>query len=498
MPILEVDRVSHAYGKQVVVRDLSFTLVRGQIACLLGSSGCGKTTMLRLIAGFEMPSAGSIRLNGVTIASEGTQMPAEQRRIGMVFQDYALFPHLSIADNIGFGLRQESAPARRRRVDEMLELIGLAGRGARFPHELSGGQQQRVALARALIVEPETLLLDEPLSNLDANLREEMRFAVRRLHDAYRYTTVYVTAPSDVGSTFDFVTGVATVSGGTGCTAPANYHCFEFHYSGAGGIGQAFTLYIGNTSGSNTPIAPATGTAHTEGTADTYPVIIKQFAAEANPNSATPVDTTTARIAHIESVRVTATVDPTISLTVAGVASGATRCGVSTDVTTTALSVPFGTMTLNTFKTLAQDVTVSTNASGGYVVTASENDQLGKDGATTPFIPDNPGNNTLASESDSDEWTTATVNGFGFSLQNVDAASVPFQYTTATGNCTGTFCSRQFADIAGAETTQTIFSSTTVANAENVYVCYRLSVGATQAAGDYENQITYTATGTFL
>jgi len=142
MPILEVDRVSHAYGKQVVVRDLSFTLVRGQIACLLGSSGCGKTTMLRLIAGFEMPSAGSIRLNGVTIASEGTQMPAEQRRIGMVFQDYALFPHLSIADNIGFGLRQESAPARRRRVDDMLELIGLAGRGARFRDQRLCGKRR--------------------------------------------------------------------------------------------------------------------------------------------------------------------------------------------------------------------------------------------------------------------------------------------------------------------------------------------------------------------
>lgn len=309
-------------------------------------------------------------------------------------------------------------------------------------------------------------------------------------------TTVDVTAPSDVGSTYDFVTGVATVSGGTGCTAPANYHCFEFHYSGAGVVSQALTLYLGNTNGTNTPIAPAPGDT-TEGTAETYPVIVKNFGNQANPNTATPVDSTTTRIAHIEAVRVTATVDPTISLSVAGVSSGATRCGVSTDITTTALSVPFGTMTLNTFKTLAQDVTVSTNASGGYVVTASENDQLGKDGATTPFIPDNPGNNTLASESTSDEWTTATVNGFGFSLQNVDAASVPFQYTTATGNCTGTFCSRQFADIAGSETAQTIFSSSTVANAENVYVCYRLSVGATQAAGDYENQITYTATGTF-
>ena len=309
-------------------------------------------------------------------------------------------------------------------------------------------------------------------------------------------TSVDVTAPSDVGATFDFVAGVATVSGGTGCTSPANYHCFEFHYSGVAAIGQAFTLYIGNTNGTNTPIAPAPGDT-TEGTAESYPIIVKNFGNQANPNTATPVDTTSARVAHIEAVRVTATVDPTISLSIAGVSSGATRCGVSTDITTTALAVPFGTMTLNTFKTLAHDVTVSTNATGGYVVTASENDQLGKDGATSPNIADAPGNTTLESESVSDEWTTATVNGFGFSIQNVDAASVPFQYTTATGNCTGTFCSRQFADITGGETAQTVFSSTTVANAENVYICYRLSVGATQAAGDYENQITYTATGTF-
>jgi len=179
MPLLEVDRVSHAYGKHAVVRDLSFNLAPGEIACLLGSSGCGKTTMLRLIAGFEMPSAGRIRLNGTTIASESTQLPAEQRRIGMVFQDYALFPHLSIADNIGFGLRQEAAPARRRRIDEMLELIGLAEHGARYPHELSGGQQQRVALARALAPQPHLLLLDEPFSNLDVELRERLSLEVR-------------------------------------------------------------------------------------------------------------------------------------------------------------------------------------------------------------------------------------------------------------------------------------------------------------------------------
>lgn len=306
-------------------------------------------------------------------------------------------------------------------------------------------------------------------------------------------TTVDVTAPSDVGSTFDFVSGVATAAGATGCTSPANYHCFEFHYSGAGAVGQAFTLYIGNTDGSNTPIAPATGTAHTEGTADTYPVLVRQFAADTDPNSATPIDTTSTRVAHIESVRVTATVDPTISFSIAGIASGATRCGVSTDVTTTATSVPFGGMSLNSFKTLAQDLTVSTNASGGYVVTSSENDQLGLGGATTPSIPDTLCDGGSCSESTAGEWNTATNNGFGYSLENVDAASISFEYDTSGD----TFRSKQFADITGAETPQTIFSSTTVANAENAYVCYRLSVGATQAAGDYENQITYTATGTF-
>lgn len=306
-------------------------------------------------------------------------------------------------------------------------------------------------------------------------------------------TTVDVTAPSDVGSTFDFVAGVATAAGATGCTSPANYHCFEFHYSGVGAVGQAFTLYIGNTNGTNTPIAPATGTSHTEGTADTYPVIVRQFAADTNPNSATPVDTTTARVAHIEAVRVTATVDPTISFSIAGIASGQSRCGITTDVTTTATGVPFGTMTLNTFKTLAQDLTVSTNASGGYVVTSSENDQLGLGGATSPFIPDTTCDGGTCTESTAAEWNTATNNGFGYSLHNVDAASIAFQYNDS-GN---TFRSKQFADITGAETAQTIFSSTTVANAENAYVCYRLSVGATQAAGDYENQITYTATGTF-
>lgn len=312
----------------------------------------------------------------------------------------------------------------------------------------------------------------------------------------YDFNTTVDVVASDVG-VYNFVTGVATAAGATGCTAPADYHCFEVHYSGPGSIGQAISITIGNTNGTNTPISPATDTTHTEGTADSYPIIVKNFAASANPNSASPIDSTRVQVAHIESVRVTATVNPSIDFTIAGVASGVSRCGATTDVTTTALSVPFGTMGLNTFKNLAQQLTVSTNAASGYVVTVSEDDELGKDGATTPFIIDALGNGGNMLETTSAEWTTAGVNGFGYSIQNIDAFAVPFQYTTATGFCTGTFCARQFANITAAETPQTIMSSTGIADVEDIYVCYRLGVGGTQAAGDYENQITYTATGTF-
>lgn len=179
IPLLQVENVSHGYNGQTVVDAISFTLHQGEIACLLGASGCGKTTMLRLIAGFEVPHSGIIRVNGETVADAKRQLAPERRRMGMVFQDYALFPHLSVADNIGFGLREKSAPARRQRVDYLLELVGLAGTGERFPHELSGGQQQRVALARALAPEPLLLLLDEPFSNLDVELRERLSIEVR-------------------------------------------------------------------------------------------------------------------------------------------------------------------------------------------------------------------------------------------------------------------------------------------------------------------------------
>lgn len=309
----------------------------------------------------------------------------------------------------------------------------------------------------------------------------------------YDFNTTVDVAASDVG-VYDFVTGVATPAGDTGCTAPANYHCFSVHYSGTGSIGQAITITIGNTNGTNTPIAPAPSTTHTEGTADTYPILVKNFGAEANPNSDSPVDSSTIRVAHIESVLVTATVEPTISFSIAGVSTATTTCGATPDINTITavnapLAVPFGSLTLNTFTDASHLLTVSTNAPSGYVVTAAENDQLSIGGLGVTTIPDTTCDSGPCTTSSDEDWATATNNGFGYSIENIGAASVPFEY-----NDVGTFHARPFP-VLGSE--QTIFSSTTVADAEDIYICYRISVGATQPAGDYENQITYTATGTF-
>jgi iron(III) transport system ATP-binding protein len=162
---------------------------------LLGPSGCGKTTTLRLIAGFVEPDAGEIRVGGRRLSSPGRSEAPERRNMSMIFQSYALWPHLTVFENIAYGLRLRKLDRSeiQRRTETILAATQLSALAVRYPGELSGGQQQRVSLARALVIEPETLLLDEPLSNLDANLREEMRFEIRRLHDKYRYTTVYVT-----------------------------------------------------------------------------------------------------------------------------------------------------------------------------------------------------------------------------------------------------------------------------------------------------------------
>ncbi|MBV6474849.1 MAG: Spermidine/putrescine import ATP-binding protein PotA [Rhodocyclaceae bacterium] len=193
MPLLEIKHISHSYGRQAVVRDLSCALDQGAIGCLLGPSGCGKTTVLRAIAGFEPVQSGEIRIGGATVSSPSAHVPPEQRRIGMVFQDYALFPHLSVADNVAFGLQKSVAAARRARVDELLATVGLAGAAAKYPHELSGGQQQRVALARALAPKPDLLLLDEPFSNLDVDLRERLSLEVRDILKQSGITAILVT-----------------------------------------------------------------------------------------------------------------------------------------------------------------------------------------------------------------------------------------------------------------------------------------------------------------
>lgn len=180
MSLLVLDRLHHAYGDQVVIDALSLTLREGEIGCLLGPSGCGKTTVLRLIAGFEKPAAGRIMLRDETVADGRRFVPPERRKIGMVFQDYALFPHLTVAENVAFGLRRAGGRTHPR-VAELLALVGLVDLAQRYPHELSGGQQQRVALARALAPRPHLLLLDEPFSNLDTDLRERLSLEVRAI-----------------------------------------------------------------------------------------------------------------------------------------------------------------------------------------------------------------------------------------------------------------------------------------------------------------------------
>jgi iron(III) transport system ATP-binding protein len=193
MPLLEIHNASHSYGTHRVVQGLSFSLAAGSIACLLGPSGCGKTTMLRCIAGFEHLDEGSVVLDGQVISSPAVHVPTERRRIGMVFQDYALFPHLSVSENIAFGLKGSPVAQREQRVTELLALIGLPAEGRKYPHELSGGQQQRVALARALAPRPSLLLLDEPFSNLDVDLRERLASEVRGILRAEGTTAIMVT-----------------------------------------------------------------------------------------------------------------------------------------------------------------------------------------------------------------------------------------------------------------------------------------------------------------
>ena len=195
--LLELKNIRHAYGPQRVINDLSLTLKKGAIGCLLGPSGCGKTTVLRCIAGFEPISAGEIILGGTLISSLRFSVPPERRHIGMVFQDYALFPHLSVSDNVGFGLHRLQKAERAARIAEMLQTVGLTDAAEKYPHQLSGGQQQRVALARALAPRPNLLLLDEPFSNLDVTLRARLSLEVRDILKSQNATAILVTHDQD-------------------------------------------------------------------------------------------------------------------------------------------------------------------------------------------------------------------------------------------------------------------------------------------------------------
>jgi len=195
MSKLALRGIEKRYGATIAVAGVDLELAQGEFVSLLGPSGCGKTTTLRMIAGFIEPSAGTIEMEGQLLSSPSGALPPEKRQMSMIFQSYAVWPNMTVAQNVAFGLELRKLPREevRRRTGEMLEVVHMGHLAARYPAELSGGQQQRVALARAIVIQPQVLLLDEPLSNLDANLREEMRFEIRRLHDEFRITTVYVT-----------------------------------------------------------------------------------------------------------------------------------------------------------------------------------------------------------------------------------------------------------------------------------------------------------------
>jgi iron(III) transport system ATP-binding protein len=194
MNIVEIQNLTFSFSKKAapVIKDFSFSMDKGEIVGVLGSSGSGKSTLLRLIAGLEMPTSGNITIAGTTVVNEKLFIQPENRGVGMVFQDYALFPHMTVKDNVLFGLSRLSRKERQSRLTEMLELVQLKDFENRFPHELSGGQQQRVALARALAPKPNVLLMDEPFSNLDSDLKECIREDLRRILKTADMTCIMV------------------------------------------------------------------------------------------------------------------------------------------------------------------------------------------------------------------------------------------------------------------------------------------------------------------
>ena len=227
--------LSKSFGEVVALDDFNLDIWQGNLIGLLGPSGCGKTTALRTIAGFERPQSGSIEVHGRTVVDDGIFVEPESRNVGMVFQDYALFPHKTVGSNVGFGLRG----GNRRRVEEVLELVGLTGLGSRMPHELSGGQQQRVALARALAPQPDVILLDEPFSNLDASLRQRVRRDVRAILKEAETTSVFVTHDQEEALAMSDVLAVMTAGTVVQAAEPDQLYLHPANRWVAGFIGDA-------------------------------------------------------------------------------------------------------------------------------------------------------------------------------------------------------------------------------------------------------------------
>lgn len=222
---LAVNNLSLQFGNKTIFSDVNFHLEQGQIACLLGHSGCGKTSILRCLLGFETPKTGRIVLNDRTLFDESIYIAAHKRNIGMVFQDYALFPHLTVAQNIAFGLTNINKADQRQRVSELLDLIEMTGFESRYPHELSGGQQQRVALARSLAPKPKFVLLDEPFSNLDSSLRQSLSLQIKDLLKAQGVGAILVT--HDQNEAFAMADKVGVMADGQLCQWDSPYELYH-------------------------------------------------------------------------------------------------------------------------------------------------------------------------------------------------------------------------------------------------------------------------------
>lgn len=311
-------------------------------------------------------------------------------------------------------------------------------------------------------------------------------------------TDASVTCPSSIAN---YTFGSATETASNVTVDGVDYHSFVCPYTGTGAIGTAFDGTTNDAIVISDLINPAPKSGHTTGTADSYRVIVQHL----NAGSAV-ADSTAVAIGVIEAVRVTAEVAPQITFQIAGVSSSTNTCGITTSVTTTANTVPLGELSISQFTYAAQTLTVSTNASNGYSVTAVANDQLGIDGGTctgdattTDCIPDSVGDGSNMSHTAIDDWDSVATKGFGYTIDNDDAGAVPFEHDTTSGNCSGTtFCARQFADNEDSQSPVEIFSNTTVADNQNIDLCYAAVISATQEAADrYENFITYTATATF-